>query len=375
MGPRYATLDEMRQSPNLSPQLRGVFDDIYHTGVVPPEFIRDVDDQAILGALSAWQQQATIFHRIMREQMGDPQDDRPTEWDGESCDHPRQIGNQKHLWGVITQYWSEQGGDAYSPGYRYQPMLLTVGCDRTFGDWMFGVAGEYSHGTVKCDSESMVHTGIDAFSLGLYGGRFGQTFYGKGVMQFGTGWNKERAYYASDGEWDHAAYQSAVLGSGLEFGVRWRLDRTATPWELAPHVGTDYYFLTSAGFEEHGGWLAHGRSSCDQNVVEIPFGLRLSKVFPMAAGPKGLSSLKPAIDVAYVRSAADNVPTVAIHETAIPDVVWNAYGNTMGRDIFRLTAGVTGQIGPNFTLGANYALESRANFVSQQMNLCATYSR
>jgi len=393
LGPQYAILDTMRQSPVLAPSLRNLFDTAYHTGLVPPplqnlantpasgggstgggttppnlepiiRLYSDVMGQTLLGAMNAWQQQATIFHRLMREQMDDllPQ--------GE---------NQKHEWGVITQFWSEQDNATLlrgesSPGYRYCPLLVTLGCDQTVDDWTFGIAGEFSHGTVECGTASFANTNIDALALGFYGGRFGETFYGKAVTQFGVGWNNVRSYYTSTSELDSAAYNSAILGTGLEFGARYQLGDTTAPWELTPHIGADYYFLTSAGFEEHGGPLVHSLSSCDENVVEVPIGLRLAKVIPLTAGPLGLNSLKPSVDMAYVRSVGDNVPVVAMHQVAMPDVVWNTNGNNIGRDIFRLTVGMAGQIGQHFTLGADYWLEDRDAFLSQQVNVNATYA-
>ncbi len=401
---------------DLSQTQRDIFDEIYQTGTfipLPPEWQRKLfilDGGGVVNAADARRVNADMFSRVMFDHILDHQapgrhnhrrnienyDNDPYDSfavvRGQSADSAcvpayrsdcDASGNVRcrgrDLWGVFTQNWTGLDDSDTLYGYEYRPFAISFGSDRQFGCWTFGLAAQYAHGTVKSGDIDYTHTTMDAATLGVYAGRFWDRYYVIGNMQFGTGWNKESTYVAPsalvDGTYNTGSYNSATLGTSMEFGRTFRFGCIMNPCEITPHVGTDYYFINSEAFTESGGPMIRSFGSVNYNVVEIPFGVRMAKYFRAKGGR--LDWCRPSVDVMYVRSVADDVPvtTVSMTGLALPIPAWDAPGMSVGRDIFRMSAGVMGRYCDCVDVGLSYDLDARNNYTSQQLNAGITWNR
>ncbi len=385
IGEKYRFADNLRLAPNLDPLTRKLFDDIYHRGLSADDVIGDFGNiygGGVLESANAYRETALIFARRMNRRTDGMhfmrEYDDTTIYRAQSERGPcapilSEAAGMSHftrgrsdLWGTFTQDWSRQDENSAASGYEFTPSVLTVGKDRRFGRWTWGLAGQYSHGDVRSNGASYTETTIDAVEIGVYGAWRGVSNYVTGNMQFGVGWNDETTYYASNGNRVNGSYNTAILGTSYEFGRTWKSGGDAYPFLITPHVGIDYVFLNSGAFDEKGMYSARSFGSVNYNVAEIPFGVRFAKTFDTKG--RYANHITPIIDLMYMRSVADSVPVGTAYLLSTPDIPWGVTGSRISRDAFRMTSTWNAHLNCGLDFGLGYDLELRRDYVNQQCN-------
>lgn len=239
---------------------------------------------------------------------------------------------------------SERYGDF---GYSADITGGTLGVDTTVSCGA-KIGAAFTIGQGDADSEGTVHgysTDADFYGISLYAGR-----------------NVADTSLRISGNLSYLMFENDIKGSvagasadesldGKAFTAGLRADWTAYEgaFTVAPHAGLRYTFLEMDDYRD----LEIG----DMNVVEMPFGVKVSGAFEPAAG----WTLQPSVDFTVVPQLGDkDVDTVL----SSVDVIDNLYNTELGVEA------ATG----NFAFGLSYKYgfgkEDRKN---QSLNLNARY--
>lgn len=239
---------------------------------------------------------------------------------------------------------SERYGDF---GYSADITGGTLGVDTTVSCGA-KIGAAFTIGQGDADSEGTVHgysTDADFYGISLYAGR-----------------NVTDTSLRISGNLSYLMFENDIKGSvagasadesldGKAFTAGLRADWTAYEgaFTVAPHAGLRYTFLEMDDYRD----LEIG----DMNVVEMPFGVKVSGAFEPAAG----WTLQPSVDFTVVPQLGDkDVDTVL----GSVDVIDNLYNTELGVEA------ATG----NFSFGLSYKYgfgkEDRKN---QSLNLNARY--
>lgn len=239
---------------------------------------------------------------------------------------------------------SERYGDF---GYSADITGGTLGVDTTVSCGA-KIGAAFTIGQGDADSEGTVHgysTDADFYGISLYAGR-----------------NVADTSLRISGNLSYLMFENDIKGSvagasadesldGKAFTAGLRADWTAYEgaFTVAPHAGLRYTFLEMDDYR--------GLEIGDMNVVEMPFGVKVSGEFEPAAG----WTLQPAVDFTVVPQLGDkDVDTVL----GSVDVIDNLYNTELGVEA------ATG----NFSFGLSYKYgfgkEDRKN---QSLNLNARY--
>ena len=239
---------------------------------------------------------------------------------------------------------SERYGDF---GYSADITGGTLGVDTTVSCGA-KIGAAFTIGQGDADSEGTVHgysTDADFYGISLYAGR-----------------NVADTSLRISGNLSYLMFENDIKGSvagasadesldGKAFTAGLRADWTAYEgaFTVAPHAGMRYTFLEMDDYR--------GLEIGDMNVVEMPFGVKVSGEFEPAAG----WTLQPAVDFTVVPQLGDkDVDTVL----GSVDVIDNLYNTELGVEA------ATG----NFSFGLSYKYgfgkEDRKN---QSLNLNARY--
>ena len=239
---------------------------------------------------------------------------------------------------------SERYGDF---GYSADITGGTLGVDTTVSCGA-KIGAAFTIGQGDADSEGTVHgysTDADFYGISLYAGR-----------------NVADTSLRISGNLSYLMFENDIKGSvagasadesldGKAFTAGLRADWTAYEgaFTVAPHAGLRYTFLEMDDY--------HDLEIGDMNVVEMPFGVKVSGAFEPAAG----WTLQPSVDFTVVPQLGDkDVDTVL----GSVDVIDNLYNTELGVEA------ATG----NFSFGLSYKYgfgkEDRKN---QSLNLNARY--
>ncbi len=381
--------NELRLDPNLDVELRGIFDDLYNYGPDPDtvEFLAVLGGSRALDSVDAARVRGEMFGKAMMDRMA--YDDslasqlwgcspgyRPQVAQRDLMMRPgRQQVRRESFWGTFSQNWTSQSRKCGDYNYRYRPFAFTVGREKQVGYWTLGYTGQYAHGDVRSGRMSWTNTRTDGVSLGAYAGYYKYRSYLKGNMQLGLGWNSENTWYAKTGDRNKASYINGIFGTGLEWGRVLCLGCKTNPLEVTPHLGADYYLIGQESFRESGTNYTRRFGSICHNVAEIPFGLRISKSYQVEGGIFHCSRLRLMVDLIYARSVADNAAVTDVNLLSRPQTVWHGRSDDIGRDIFKMSAGLAGRFANKFDVSLSYDLESRLRYNSQQFNAALTWQR
>ena len=239
---------------------------------------------------------------------------------------------------------SERYGDF---GYSADITGGTLGVDTTVSCGA-KIGAAFTIGQGDADSEGTVHgysTDADFYGISLYAGR-----------------NVADTSLRISGNLSYLMFENDIKGSvagasadesldGKAFTAGLRADWTAYEgaFTVAPHAGLRYTFLEMDDYRD----LEIG----DMNVVEMPFGVKVSGAFEPAAG----WTLQPSVDFTVVPQLGDKDVDTVLDSV---DVIDNLYNTELGVEA------ATG----NFSFGLSYKYgfgkEDRKN---QSLNLNARY--
>lgn len=239
---------------------------------------------------------------------------------------------------------SERYGDF---GYSADITGGTLGVDTTVSCGA-KIGAAFTIGQGDADSEGTVHgysTDADFYGISLYAGR------NVADTSLRVSGNMSYLMFENDIKGSVAGASADESLDGKAFTAGLRADWTAYEgaFTVAPHAGLRYTFLEMDDYRD----LEIG----DMNVVEMPFGVKVSGAFEPAAG----WTLQPSVDFTVVPQLGDkDVDTVL----GSVDVIDNLYNTELGVEA------ATG----NFAFGLSYKYgfgkEDRKN---QSLNLNARY--
>ena len=239
---------------------------------------------------------------------------------------------------------SERYGDF---GYSADITGGTLGVDTTVSCGA-KIGAAFTIGQGDADSEGTVHgysTDADFYGISLYAGR------NVADTSLRVSGNMSYLMFENDIKGSVAGASADESLDGKAFTAGLRADWTAYEgaFTVAPHAGLRYTFLEMDDYRD----LEIG----DMNVVEMPFGVKVSGAFEPAAG----WTLQPSVDFTVVPQLGDkDVDTVL----GSVDVIDNLYNTELGVEA------ATG----NFSFGLSYKYgfgkEDRKN---QSLNLNARY--
>ena len=239
---------------------------------------------------------------------------------------------------------SERYGDF---GYSADITGGTLGVDTTVSCGA-KIGAAFTIGQGDADSEGTVHgysTDADFYGISLYAGR------NVADTSLRVSGNMSYLMFENDIKGSVAGASADESLDGKAFTAGLRADWTAYEgaFTVAPHAGLRYTFLEMDDYRD----LKIG----DMNVVEMPFGVKVSGAFEPAAG----WTLQPSVDFTVVPQLGDkDVDTVL----GSVDVIDNLYNTELGVEA------ATG----NFSFGLSYKYgfgkEDRKN---QSLNLNARY--
>ena len=239
---------------------------------------------------------------------------------------------------------SERYGDF---GYSADITGGTLGVDTTVSCGA-KIGAAFTIGQGDADSEGTVHgysTDADFYGISLYAGR------NVADTSLRISGNLSYLMFGNDIKGSVAGASADESLDGKAFTAGLRADWTAYEgaFTVAPHAGLRYTFLEMDDYRD----LEIG----DMNVVEMPFGVKVSGAFEPAAG----WTLQPSVDFTVVPQLGDkDVDTVL----GSVDVIDNLYNTELGVEA------ATG----NFSFGLSYKYgfgkEDRKN---QSLNLNARY--
>ncbi len=239
---------------------------------------------------------------------------------------------------------SERYGDF---GYSADITGGTLGVDTTVSCGA-KIGAAFTIGQGDADSEGTVHgysTDADFYGISLYAGR------NVADTSLRISGNLSYLMFENDIKGSVAGASADETLDGKAFTTGLRADWTAYEgaFTVAPHAGLRYTFLEMDDYRD----LEIG----DMNVVEMPFGVKVSGAFEPAAG----WTLQPSVDFTVVPQLGDkDVDTVL----GSVDVIDNLYNTELGVEA------ATG----NFSFGLSYKYgfgkEDRKN---QSLNLNARY--
>ena len=229
---------------------------------------------------------------------------------------------------------------------------------------MYGLSFQYSHEDARTGNNSHTSWKTDTARFGAYATRWRRNHYFKINGQAALAHNSEKNYYSYFDEYSRGSFNSVALGTSFETGLALGYGRKCSPGIFSPHLGFNFYYVTTEPFSERGGSLARRFDRQNYIVGELPFGLRMSKTILMFEDY--VSWVRPTLDISYVRSICDATPTSQVWFAQNQNIGWKAQGATLGRDALRLNVGLSSCLTNGININFEYGLETRANYLSQQ---------
>ena len=160
-------------------------------------------------------------------------------------------------------------------------------------------------------------------------------------------------------EWD-----DTVFSGGLRAAWNMQLTDNVT---VSPFIGLSYRHVSQDAFTER---YAAGKRQYEggsMQVWSLPVGVTLRSTHELSNG--GL--LAPELTLAYVGDIFRDTPSL---NTRFGDISRRVEGYDPGRSSFMLNAGINWLIDQNWSAGASYNLDARADQVIQSVNGSVRYS-
>ena len=203
------------------------------------------------------------------------------------------------IWAKPFYITSTQNKNKGITGYDYDAYGLTVGLDRRFGQWTWGLSGLYAQGDFEQDNR-VISSDITSWGVGIYGSfrpnksGFFTDLYASYVQNS----NKATHKIPSVNARLKANYDTTSLGAGIAFGYDLALAKSLY---LTPKVGFNYARISSDDVKEKGtAPLVAKVKNPNINSMQLPVELRVA--FPVMAQR---FELLPELHVRYTHDFGD----------------------------------------------------------------------
>lgn len=266
-------------------------------------------------------------------------------------------GSRGGYWGGAFGDWARQKADKNIFGYDYNSGGAILGYDYATDCLTIGFAAAYTNGTLKVDKMNTKFDS-DVASVGLYGVYNLANAYIRGYLSYGYGWNDYEVGMLlggrKNGEYDNQSYSA-----GLELGYRAELP---CDFVLVPSVGVDYTHISQEKWTEtvhvsgNNPVIANHFDRDRFNSVEIPVGVRLSKVINM-----GDMALIPEVRGAFIYQANDRRDRVRTGYAG-SGMSTTMYGVDCGPTRGMVGGGVRAVFSDCFDIAVDYSLNFKGGY-------------
>ena len=288
-------------------------------------------------------------------------------WEGAGEQFANTSGTR--LWGNYGKHWTVKHG---LTGYDYAPFDLTMGYDTFDYKGVLGFAVQYHEGFMvdRYHDYAASSNKIQGVTGAIYGSYVPGDWYVTWCGMLDGSRNKmtTRAMFTPDIA--YGEYQSFGFGLMTEVGREFRLRRL----HVTPYTGLDLTFWLSSSFTETGSDLNRRFGSGDAHVVEVPFGMRFSRLYTVGGSASRLQ-VAPSVDLAYIHNFGDpNANSSASFVYSASSPKWYpGNGVFADRDAFRLRTNLTlARSNQTLVWNIGYGLDIRSGYSNNQFETTLT---
>ncbi len=260
------------------------------------------------------------------------------------------------IWGGGFGVWADQDTRDNVAGYKYRAGGFILGYERIIDDrFTVGFAGAYTRGNTKSKGLATEYDS-DNINLGLYASyNHESNFYARAGIDFGYSWNDYDVSLIAGGR-KSGEFDAQTYSARLELGYDW--EPVANTF-ITPYVGITYAHVKQDDWRETGtadaltNWFA--KSSMD--VVDIPVGMRVTRVFPLG----GERYIAPEIHTAWIHSAGDKQATINTGYNG-SSIANSLRGINPGRNRWQVGASIKARLSERFDASVDYTYQTRSGY-------------
>lgn len=274
------------------------------------------------------------------------------------------------LWAAGMGAWERIGSDAVSQGYHYSGGGYAVGGEMAcaphlcVGAALGQMLGRYrAPRGLMHDSQSLWEAGLNLrYTRAVRQGRdvFRAELSGVG----GLARNRARGAFFSGGAETTGRWTDKVFGAAVQMSYDIGLTNAMS---LTPSIGLEAQAARQGHVIMNDGERALHYSRGRSALWTLPLGLSWQTAVPVAKS----QYLVPRLSVAYLRDLDRRAPRAF---TAWEGGSGRARGTKPGRDGMEAAAGLLWMLGPDWSFGAAFSMEYRADELIRRVHLSADYS-
>lgn len=266
------------------------------------------------------------------------------------------------IWGGVFGSWADQDARDRVVGYEHRSGGGALGYERALGrEALFGFAAAYTRARTNVDSLRTRYD-ADVVDVAAYGAYHHQSgLYAKGWLGFGYAWN-DYDQNAVTGGTKRGDFDSQSYTAGLELGYEWELPCGIG---VVPSAGVEYTHYRNQGWDEAaaGSTVANRFKSGHANVVDIPVGVRLNRVWDLGCG----RFVAPEVRVAWVYAAGDHRPTVQSGYSGYAGT-FRQDGANPGRDRWQFGGGLRARLTDRIDARVDYNFETSSGYKGHNLS-------
>ncbi|MCC8165742.1 MAG: autotransporter domain-containing protein [Planctomycetes bacterium] len=267
------------------------------------------------------------------------------------------------IWGGGFGVWADQDTRDNVAGYKYRAGGFILGYERILDDRLtIGFAGAYTRGNTKSKGLATEYDS-DNINLGLYASYTHESnFYARAGVDFGYSWNDYDVSLIAGGR-KSGDFESQTYSARLELGYDWE---PVCNTFITPYAGITYAHVKQDDWQETGtaGALTNWFDKSTMDIVDIPVGVRLTRVFPLGGG----RYIAPEVHTAWVHSAGDKQATVntGYNGSSIANAL---RGINPGRNRWQVGASVKARLTERFDASVDYTFQTRSGYTDHSVYL------
>ncbi len=269
-----------------------------------------------------------------------------------SCDVP--LANR--VWGGGFGVWADQDTRDNVAGYKYRAGGFILGYERIIDDrFSVGFAGAYTRGNTKSKGLATEYDS-DNINLGLYASyNHESNFYARAGIDFGYSWNDYDVSLIAGGR-KSGEFDARTYSARLELGYDWE---PVCNTFITPYVGITYAHVKQDDWRETGtaDALTNWFDKSSMDVVDIPVGMRVSRVFPLGGG----RYIAPEVHTAWIHSAGDKQATLNTGYNG-SSIANSLRGINPGRNRWQVGASIKARLSERFDASVDYTYQTRSGY-------------
>ena len=275
-----------------------------------------------------------------------------------------------NLWGGAIGDWASQKDSKGVHGYDYSAGGVIMGYDYANDCFTAGIAGAYTNGSLKVNRLNTKYDS-DMLNIGVYGAYHHESgVFVQGYAGYGYGWNDYDVNMILGGT-KHGDYKNQSYSAGMELGYRFDLDGGV---RIIPSVGIDYTHIAQHSWDESihrsgtSPILANHFNRQRYNVVEVPVGVSISKVYDM-----GDAKIVPEVRGAWIYQANDRRASIGTGYVGSGSST-TMYATDCGANRGMVGGGVKAVFSDFFDVAVDYSLNFKGGYRDHQLTGTANWA-